>query len=61
MENVILSPDGSIDWNKNGWPNPNSAMDANYEGYSTESMPDDVFDLWQTECENMEDEWEIDW
>ena len=61
MENIILSHNGDIDWNANGWPEPNPAMDANYEGYSTDSMPDDIFDQWQNECENMEDEWEIDW
>lgn len=59
MDNIIMSH-GEIDWNENGWPVPNSYEDPDYEGYSIEGMPDDIFDIWLMECQNMIDDWGSD-
>lgn len=61
MPDIVYDEDGSIDWNANGWPNPNPLVDPEFEGYDVESMPDDIFELWQSECEEMETDWSADW
>lgn len=64
MPDIITNPDGSIDWNANGWPEPNPFMiydeDETESGVSLERMPDDIFDVWINECQNEEIEGAID-
>lgn len=47
---IILHEDESIDWNANGWPEPNPEYDQEFEGYDTDTMPNDIFDQWLWEC-----------
>jgi hypothetical protein len=61
MDNVICNPDGSIDWNANGWPEPNPGAETMVDGYSTNGMPSDIFDMWMDECDELETGWSIDW
>lgn len=55
MKDIIMTPDGNIDWNANGWPEPNAEGLSEVDGYSTNGMPNEVFDEWQALC------WELDW
>lgn len=59
MDDVIYDDDGAIDWNANGWPEPNLGAETNYDGYSADGMPDDLFDIWLDECQQLSD-WGID-
>ena len=61
MGKVIYDDDGNIDWNANGWPVPNDTYDANLDGYTTEGMPNDIFDIWQQECEELDIDWSADY
>lgn len=62
MTKIIYDDHGSVDWNANGWPEPNVGAETDDGVYTTEGMPDDVFDLWLAECDNMMDNgWEVDW
>lgn len=61
MINIKYTKDGDIDWNANGWPEPNPGAEANLNGFSTGGMPDDIFDIWMDECDKLEDGWEVDW
>jgi hypothetical protein len=61
MDSVIYNPDGTIDWNANGWPEPNGSYDGNLDGYSTENMPDEIFDQWNEECMELDIEWSADY
>jgi hypothetical protein len=38
---VILDGLGCIDWEANGWPEPNPSMDGD-----TSTMPDDIYEVW---------------
>lgn len=60
MSDIIMMSDGEIAWHANGWPVPNPYEDAEYEGYSAEGMPDDIFDIWLMECQNMSEDWGSD-
>lgn len=53
MDDIIYNSDGTVDWTANGWPEPNpyGLMDDDVD------MPDDIFDIWQSECEY---DWGID-
>lgn len=57
MDNIIRNSDGSIDWEANGWPEPNPY--GMTDGYDIEDMPDDIFEIWQEECEAFDD-WNVD-
>lgn len=61
MNDIIYDDDGNVDWNANGWPEPNPGADASMDGYSIEGMPDDIFDQWINECDNLDTGWEVDW
>lgn len=54
-----MADNNTIDWNANGWPEPNVEQDTNLDGYSTEGMPDDIFDIWLEECYSLA-EWSVD-
>lgn len=60
MEEIILNDDGTIDWNANGWPEPNSEYDSDYDGYSVEGMPDDIFEIWEEACSELDIDWSSD-
>ena len=60
MDEIIYNEDGTINWNENGWPEPNPGMDMNYEGYSTDDMPNDIFDQWLEDCDNLFTDWGVD-
>lgn len=55
MPSIIFDEDGNIDWNANGWPEPNAGADGEVDGYSIEGMPDDIFDMWLEMCTSSED------
>lgn len=61
MDDVIYNADGSIDWNANGWPEPNPLSDPNYDEYSIDGMPDDIFEVWQGECDDLSTDWSADY
>lgn len=54
-----MDDESGIDWHANGWPEPNIGAETNYEGYSADGMPDDIFDIWMAECQDLAD-WGID-
>ena len=54
---IIYDENGNIDWNANGWPKPNDVYDSELDGYSTEGMPNDIFDVWLEECEELDTDW----
>ena len=56
MDDIIRHADGSIDWHANGWPEPNPSYEDEDE-YSVVDMPDDIFEIWESEC----DELDVDW
>ena len=58
---IKLTKSGDIDWNANGWPDPNPEGLSMVNGLSTAGMPDDIFDQWQNECDNLDVGWEVDW
>lgn len=58
---VIYDSDGNIDWTANGWPEPNPGAETYSNGLSIDSMPNDIFDIWMNECDELEDSWEVDW
>lgn len=61
-ENIICYPDGSIDWNANGWPEPNPGSETDDGEYTTDDMPNDIFDAWLAECDEMyDDNWSVDY
>lgn len=55
MADIVFNKYGDIDWNANGWPEPNPGGVADIDGYTTDTMPDDVFDIWITLCNEDED------
>ena len=59
MGSIIFDKNGNIDWNANGWPEPNPGANSVVDGYSTDTMPDDIFDIWIAEC-NEEEDWGAD-
>ncbi len=61
MDEIIYDSNGEIDWNANGWPEPNAGYDPGYDGYSTEGMPDDIFDAWYDLCGMLDVGWSSDW
>lgn len=61
MIHVILNSDGTINWNANGWPDPNPEGLANDGYFSTEGMPEEVFEEWEALCDNLNEDWSIDW
>lgn len=61
MDSIIRDEDGNIDWNANGWPEPNPTYDTEYDGYSLENMPDYIFDIWQAECDELDIDWSADY
>lgn len=60
-KDVILTPEGGIDWNANGWPEPNPAFNSSEDGYSTDTMPDEVFREWYAACDILDIDWSADW
>ncbi len=56
MGNIIFDKNGNIDWNANGWPVPTPGGIGEIDGYNIDDMPDEVFDIWITECNEMEDD-----
>jgi len=54
MGDVIYYSNGTIDWNSNGWPEPNPGADTDMDGYTTDTMPDDIFDQWLSECDDLD-------
>lgn len=58
---LIYDENGNIDWNANGWPEPNPEGLSMVNGLNTSGMPDDIFDIWQNECDNLDTGWEVDW
>lgn len=61
MDDIIYDKDGDIDWNANGWPEPNPGAETMENGYSIAGMPDDIFDQWMDECDELDTGWEVDW
>lgn len=61
MADIVFNKDGDIDWNANGWPEPNPGADGEKDGYSIEGMPDKIFEEWMNECELLTTDWEADW
>lgn len=58
---IICYEDGSINWNANGWPEPNAGSETSDGKYSTDDMPNDIFDEWLSECDELFDEnWSVD-
>lgn len=60
MDEILYTIDGEIDWNANGWPEPNSEYDSEHGGYSIEGMPDYVFDIWEEQCAMSDIDWSSD-
>ena len=60
MESVIYNKNGDVDWNANGWPEPNPASLGEDGEFSIEGMPDEIFDIWLMECESLGEEYSID-
>lgn len=58
---IIYDENGNIDWNANGWPEPNPGAETYSNGMNIDSMPNDIFDIWMNECDRLEDNWEVDW
>lgn len=58
MPDIITNPDGSINWHANGWPEPNPWMiydeDETEDGVNADNMPDDIFEVWLSECRSVE-------
>ncbi len=61
MNDVIRYCNGDINWNENGWPEPNAGSETDDGQFNTDDMPDDIFEIWQSECDDMYDEnWSVD-
>lgn len=61
MGGVVYYSDDGIDWNANGWPEPNPGRRSEVDGYSILGMPDDIFDQWLEECDELDGGWEADY
>lgn len=61
MEEIIYNSDGAIDWNANGWPEPNPEHNLNADGFDSTDMPDDIFEIWEYECDDMDIDWSSDY
>ena len=61
MNDIIYDEDGNVDWNANGWPEPNPGAETRLNGYTIDGMPDDIFDMWMDECDDLDSGWEVDW
>lgn len=59
--NVIYDENGEIDWEANGWPEPNPGAETKVNGFTTDGMPNDIFDQWMDECDDLETGWSVDW
>lgn len=59
MDEIAFGKYGEIDWEANGWPEPNPERDGYTDGKSVDTMPDDVFDIWLEACAE-EDDWGSD-
>lgn len=60
MYEIIYDTNGEIDWNANNWPEPNSEYDTGYGGYSIDGMPDDIFEIWEEACSELDIDWSSD-
>lgn len=60
LKKIILDSNGNIDWEANGWPKPNAEHLSMLNGLTTNGMPDDIFDEWWNECDNLDTGWSID-
>lgn len=60
MDEIIYDSDGNIDWNANGWPDPNPGAETDDGEYSIDGMPDDIYDQWMEECDELYDVWEME-
>lgn len=61
MADIIYNSDGSIDWEANGWPEPNPGAETRVNGLSIDGMPDDIYNQWMDECDELDIGWEVDW
>lgn len=61
LDRIIYFSDGTIDWNSNGWPEPNDLYDPQYDGYDTAGMPNEIFEIWEDECEKLDIGWSADY
>lgn len=59
--NIIYDENGEIDWEANGWPEPNPGAETKVNGFTTDGMPNDIFDQWMDECDDLETGWSVDW
>lgn len=52
VDGLIADENGDIDWNANGWPEPNPfyLMDLD-EIDDPQPMPDEIMDIWEYACE----------
>lgn len=60
MDDIIYDSDGNIDWNANGWPEPNPGAETDDGEYCIDGMPDDIYDMWMDMCDEMFDVWEME-
>ncbi|MBO5629422.1 MAG: hypothetical protein J5965_10155 [Aeriscardovia sp.] len=61
MSDIIRTADGDIDWEANGWPEPNPGAEPRMNGLSIEGMPDDIYNIWMDECDDLDIDWGVDW
>ena len=54
-DDIIFGEHGEIDWNANGWPEPNPEADGYIDDYTVDTMPEEIFDIWLEACANEED------
>lgn len=61
---IVTDEYGNIDWNANGWPEPNPYGDSHetVDGVelTTDGMPNDIFEEWLDACDLQEQFWELE-